>query len=67
MSGGAPWPPRVRPRRTGVAGCVTVAGRISGLLAGYACAVLPALMARMPLLDHTVGSDRLARRHARGG
>ncbi|MEV6418284.1 ferredoxin reductase family protein [Streptomyces sp. NPDC051662] len=46
---------------------LTDAGRITGLLAGYACAVLVALMARIPLLDHSVGSDRLARWHAMGG
>ncbi|ATL32251.1 ferric reductase-like transmembrane domain-containing protein [Streptomyces formicae] len=46
---------------------LTGAGRITGLMAGYACAVLLALMARMPLLDHTIGTDRLARWHALGG
>ncbi|MFI9781537.1 ferric reductase-like transmembrane domain-containing protein [Streptomyces sp. NPDC051956] len=51
----------------GPAGWLTGAGRITGLLAGYACAVLLALMARIPLLDHTVGTDRLARWHAFGG
>ncbi|MFG2425326.1 ferric reductase-like transmembrane domain-containing protein [Streptomyces sp. NPDC048448] len=51
----------------GPAGWLTGAGRITGLLAGYACAVLLALMARMPLLDHTIGTDRLARWHALGG
>src|SRR4051812_15934723 len=51
----------------GPAGWLIGAGRITGLLAGYACAVLLALMARMPLLDHTVGTDRLARWHAWGG
>ncbi|MER7812220.1 ferredoxin reductase family protein [Streptomyces sp900116325] len=51
----------------GPAGWLTGAGRITGLLAGYASAVLLALMARMPLLDHTVGTDRLARWHALGG
>ncbi|WP_326843723.1 ferric reductase-like transmembrane domain-containing protein [Streptomyces sp. NBC_01558] len=51
----------------GPAGWLTGAGRITGLLAGYGCAVLLALMARMPLLDHTVGTDRLARWHALGG
>ncbi|MGW8378167.1 ferredoxin reductase family protein [Streptomyces sp. ODS28] len=51
----------------GPADWLTGAGRITGLLAGYACAVLLALMARMPLLDHSVGSDRLARWHAWGG
>ncbi|WP_432033198.1 ferredoxin reductase family protein [Streptomyces antibioticus] len=51
----------------GPAGWLTGAGRITGLLAGYACAVLLVLMARVPLLDHTIGSDRLARWHAFGG
>ncbi|MET8402939.1 ferredoxin reductase family protein [Streptomyces sp900116325] len=51
----------------GPAGWLTGAGRITGLLAGYACAVLLALMARIPLLDHTFGTDRLARWHALGG
>ncbi|MFF7409463.1 ferredoxin reductase family protein [Streptomyces lydicus] len=51
----------------GPAGWLTGAGRITGLLAGYACAVLVALMARVPLLDHTLGTDRLARWHAAGG
>ncbi|MEV0035480.1 ferric reductase-like transmembrane domain-containing protein [Streptomyces sp. NPDC050804] len=51
----------------GPAGWLTGAGRITGLLAGYACAVLLALMARMPLLDHAIGTDRLARWHALGG
>ncbi|MCX5317693.1 ferredoxin reductase family protein [Streptomyces sp. NBC_00154] len=51
----------------GPAGWLTGAGRITGLLAGYACAVLLALMARVPLLDHTIGTDRLARWHAWGG
>jgi hypothetical protein len=48
----------------GPADWLTGAGRITGLLAGYACAVLLALMARVPLLDHTIGTDRLARWHA---
>ncbi|MEV6808466.1 ferredoxin reductase family protein [Streptomyces sp. NPDC051129] len=51
----------------GPVGWLTGAGRITGLLAGYACAVLLLLMARIPLLDHTVGTDRLARWHAWGG
>ncbi|MFF7654791.1 ferric reductase-like transmembrane domain-containing protein [Streptomyces sp. NPDC007983] len=51
----------------GAAGWVTGAGRITGLLAGYACAMLLMLMARVPLLDRAVGTDRLARWHAMGG
>jgi ferredoxin-NADP reductase len=51
----------------GADGWLTAAGRISGLLAGYACAVLILLMARVPALERGVGTDRLARWHAAGG
>ncbi|MFF0433813.1 ferric reductase-like transmembrane domain-containing protein [Streptomyces sp. NPDC004327] len=51
----------------GPAGWFTGAGRITGLLAGYVCAVLLILMARVPPLDRTVGTDRLARWHATAG
>lgn len=48
----------------GAAGWLTGAGRIAGLLCGYACAVVVALMARVPLLERRIGSDRVARWHA---
>jgi predicted ferric reductase len=48
-------------------GWLTGAGRITGLLAGYAVAVQLLLMSRSPLLDRGVGTDRLARWHAAGG
>ncbi|MFE9661203.1 ferric reductase-like transmembrane domain-containing protein [Streptomyces sp. NPDC005955] len=51
----------------GAGGRLTDAGRVTGLLAGYAAAVLLLLMARVPWLDRTLGTDRLARWHARGG
>ncbi|MGW5769852.1 ferredoxin reductase family protein [Streptomyces longwoodensis] len=51
----------------GPAGWLTGAGRIAGLLCGYACAVLVGLMARVPLLERRIGSDRVARWHARAG
>ncbi|MFD7921270.1 ferric reductase-like transmembrane domain-containing protein [Streptomyces sp. NPDC059740] len=51
----------------GLAGWLTGAGRITGLLAGYGCAVLLLLMARLPLLDRTAGTDRTARWHAAAG
>ncbi|MEU9168330.1 ferredoxin reductase family protein [Streptomyces sp. NPDC048420] len=51
----------------GTAGWLTGAGRIAGLLCGYACAVLVGLMARMPVLERRVGSDRVARWHAMAG
>ncbi|MEV5909086.1 ferredoxin reductase family protein [Streptomyces chartreusis] len=51
----------------GTAGVLTGAGRIAGLLTGYACAVLVGLMARVPLLERQIGSDRLARWHAMAG
>lgn len=46
---------------------LTGAGRITGLLAGYASAILLLLMARAPLIDRSVGTDRLAHWHAMGG
>jgi predicted ferric reductase len=46
---------------------LTNAGRITGLLAGYAAPVLLLLMARIPLLEREIGADRLARWHAMGG
>jgi predicted ferric reductase len=46
---------------------LTNAGRITGLLAGYAVAVLLLLMARVPAVDRGVGTDRLARWHSMGG
>ncbi|MFJ4674119.1 ferredoxin reductase family protein [Kitasatospora purpeofusca] len=52
---------------TGTAGWLTGAGRITGLLAGYAAPVLLLLMARIPVLEREVGADRLARWHAFGG
>jgi predicted ferric reductase len=51
----------------GAAGWLDGAGRITGLLAGYLAPVLLLLMARIPVLEHRVGSDRLARWHALGG
>lgn len=44
-------------------GALTAAGRICGLLAAYLLLVLVALMARIPLLEHRVGSDVLTRVH----
>ncbi|NUR28922.1 MAG: ferredoxin reductase family protein [Catenulispora sp.] len=52
---------------TGAAGWLTGAGRITGLLAGYLAPVLLLLLARIPVLERHVGSDRLARWHAFGG
>ncbi|HEX3540787.1 MAG TPA: ferredoxin reductase family protein [Acidimicrobiales bacterium] len=46
---------------------LTNAGRITGLLAGYAVVVLVALMARIPPLERGIGADRLARWHSKGG
>jgi len=46
---------------------LTNAGRVTGLLAGYAVVVLLALMARVPWLERGVGADRLTRWHAMGG
>jgi ferredoxin-NADP reductase/DMSO/TMAO reductase YedYZ heme-binding membrane subunit len=46
---------------------LTDAGDALGLLAGYGFVVLVALMARLPPLEHGIGTDRLARWHAMGG
>ena len=54
----APWPMPVN--------AASVA-HVTGLLAGYLVAVLLALMSRTPVLEHRIGSDTLARWHARGG
>ncbi|WP_338694558.1 ferredoxin reductase family protein [Streptomyces sp. Q6] len=51
----------------GAAGWLNGAGRITGLLCGYMCALLVALMARVPWLERGVGSDRTARWHASAG
>ncbi|MFF0312265.1 ferric reductase-like transmembrane domain-containing protein [Streptosporangium sp. NPDC004379] len=55
------------PAVAGLDGWLTEAGRVTGLLAGYAIAVLLALMARVPALERGVGSDKLARWHSMGG
>ncbi|WP_329138769.1 ferredoxin reductase family protein [Streptomyces sp. NBC_01476] len=48
----------------GTADWLIGAGRIAGLLSGYGCALLVGLMARIPVLERGVGSDRVARWHA---
>ncbi|WP_327356178.1 ferredoxin reductase family protein [Streptomyces sp. NBC_01304] len=40
---------------------------LTGLLAGYGILVMLFLMARVPAVEHGIGADRLARRHALGG
>jgi predicted ferric reductase len=46
---------------------LTNAGRLTGLLAGYAVVVQLLLMARVPALERGIGSDQLARWHSYGG
>ncbi|MFB7664488.1 ferric reductase-like transmembrane domain-containing protein [Kitasatospora sp. NPDC056138] len=58
---------RDTPWISGASEWLTEAGRITGLLAGYAAPVLLLLMARIPLLERELGADRLARWHAAGG
>jgi ferredoxin-NADP reductase/DMSO/TMAO reductase YedYZ heme-binding membrane subunit len=55
------------PPITGTGNLLTAAGDALGLLAGYGVVVLVALMARLPPLEKSVGTDRLARWHAMGG
>ena len=58
---------RNTPSIDGFGDWLTNAGRILGLLAGYAIAVLLALMARIPVLERGIGADNLARWHSMGG
>ncbi|WP_312888740.1 ferredoxin reductase family protein [Nonomuraea rhodomycinica] len=58
---------RDTPYVAGADGWLTNGARVTGLLAGYALAVLIGLMARVPALEHGVGTDRLTRWHAMGG
>jgi predicted ferric reductase len=53
LSGPGPW--------------LTNAGRITGLLAGYAIAILLVLMSRAPILERGIGTDTVTRWHAMGG
>ena len=48
-------------------GLLTATGNVLGLLAAYGFVVLVALMARLPLLERGIGTDRLTRWHAMGG
>jgi len=50
-----------------VPGLLTAAGRMTGLLAGYAMVVTVALSARIGPLERAVGQDRLIRWHRRLG
>jgi len=58
---------RDTPSISGAGEYLTNAGRVTGLLAGYAIVVLLGLMARVPALERGVGADRLARWHSMGG
>jgi predicted ferric reductase len=51
----------------GLGAYLTEAGRLMGLLSGYGVVIQVALMARIPPLERGVGTDRLARWHARNG
>src|SRR5450759_3936391 len=55
------------PGVSGFGDWLTNAGRITGLLAGYAVVILLALMARSPSMERGIGTDRLARWHSMGG
>jgi predicted ferric reductase len=46
---------------------LTNVGRLLGLTAGYLCAVLLILMARVPVLENVVGTNRLVQWHSRIG
>ena len=55
------------PSISGFGDWLTNAGRLTGLLAGYAVVVQLVLMARIPALERGIGSDQLARWHSYGG
>jgi predicted ferric reductase len=55
------------PSFTGLGAWLTNAGRVTGLLAGYAIAILLILMSRAPFLERGLGTDTLTRWHAHGG
>jgi predicted ferric reductase len=52
---------------SGLAEWLTHYGRITGLLAGYLLAMVIISMARVPMLERRLGSDRTARIHAQFG
>ncbi|WP_107046730.1 ferric reductase-like transmembrane domain-containing protein [Streptomyces albus] len=58
---------RNTPAVSGASGWAVNAGRMTGLLAGYAVALVIVQMARVPALERRVGSDRVARWHATSG
>jgi predicted ferric reductase len=55
------------PTFSGMGPWLTNAGRVTGLLAGYAVAILLVLMSRAPILDRGLGTDTVTRWHAKGG
>ena len=55
------------PPITNTGDLLTDAGDLLGLLAGYGVVILVALMSRLPPLERSIGTDRLARWHAMGG
>lgn len=58
---------RNTPAVSGTSGWAVNAGRMTGLLAGYAVALVIVQMARVPALERRVGSDRVTRWHATSG
>ncbi|MEU8955377.1 ferredoxin reductase family protein [Streptomyces sp. NPDC048518] len=60
------WAAQVEPSARLDVLCATAA-HLTGLLAGYGILVMLFLMARVPAVEHGVGADLLARRHALGG
>jgi predicted ferric reductase/uncharacterized protein with FMN-binding domain len=58
------WYRHTPPTLYGAGDLLTAVGRLTGLAAGYASAVLVLIMARLPVLERGVGADRLTRWHA---
>lgn len=61
------WPTYVWMRGARPLQLAPLVAHVCGMLAGYGVIVLLGLMARAPTLERAVGSDVLARWHARGG
>lgn len=61
------WLAHTPPTLSSPSDVLTAAGRLAGLAAGYTAALLVVLVARIPVLETGLGSDRLTRWHSRLG
>ena len=59
----AGWPVIVARSAPGPLLLVPLLAHVAGMLAGYGVLVLVGLMARVPVLEHGIGADRMTRWH----